>query len=142
MADFATIIAAAVPLQIDEVTAAALGEALMEGEDHGFEVRLVGDGALILAEAAGSEEVLPPRFLTLLGQVLSEAGLPHLEFGAAMICSKMLPDSHGGYSFRITSSGRLVRPKLDWSQPEKDERAGAAGAPSHIEAAGRAAEHA
>jgi hypothetical protein len=88
-----------------------------EDEDHhGFEfVHSDEDGlGYLQAEECGDWDSLPADALAAIGELISRAGLAHLECGAALTCSRMLPGTHTGSAFRILPSGQIVYPEIMW----------------------------
>lgn len=68
----------------------------------------------VYGEQYASLDVIPTKFIKELGKVLKLQGRKFLEFGIAYTCSRTCPGSHGGDTFRITDSGKLVMAERSW----------------------------
>jgi hypothetical protein len=66
------------------------------------------------AEETADDSQIPDDFIIAVGKLLAKLKKPHLEFGVAHTADKHAPGSYGGSSFRITSKGTLIYPKITW----------------------------
>jgi hypothetical protein len=67
-----------------------------------------------LGEDCVDDSMIPDEFIITLGKLLSKLKKPYLEFGLANTADRHAPGSYGGSSFRITSKGTLIHPKITW----------------------------
>lgn len=88
-------------------------------EDAGFDLELHGGQLYIYAEEFGNPDQLSKKVLCVIGDIITRAGLPHLEFGAAYYDDKPRPHTCGGFRFRIHRDGSIEYAKVTWKRSEK-----------------------
>ena len=100
-------------------TAAEEGMDDSEYEDSGFDIEYSGGEMYMYAEDFGNPDAIPAKVLEVLGEIITNAGLPHLEFGAAYYDDKRRPNSCGGFRFKIHRDGSLEYAQVSWKKGEK-----------------------
>lgn len=70
----------------------------------------------VMAEEIGDTDLLPDTFLEALGGLIESNGLPYLEFGYGLTCSRMVCDGFGGGDYRINTKGEFIYPEIKWPQ--------------------------
>lgn len=85
-----------------------------EDDRHGFRSEYYDGRFYMFAEEYTNEDNLPKEFLKELGKIIAKNKMKFLEFGYAVFCSKLRPGEFGGGSFRVTSTGKILYPKITW----------------------------
>jgi len=86
---------------------------------HGFSAEWdKTDGLYLFAENSGNEQELPDDVVDSLADLLVSAGIEYLQFGVSLHGSRPIPDSSGGYNFRIYRDGEFVYEETKW--PDHD----------------------
>ena len=112
-------------LRCTEAQSDALEKALDvadEDDGHGFECDYDGEEFYFYAEDYVNMDALPSAFLKLVGELLTEQGLPYMQLGYAYTCSKMRTGEFGGGYARIYPDGKLVWPETLWPGENKRRR--------------------
>ena len=108
--------------QADTINAILDAWSANDDEFHGFTFTFESGAGYLEAEENGSWCDLPEAALVAIGKLISVAGLPYLEFGAAFTASRMIVGSHGGTAFRIYPDGTVVDRIETWPLlPSKEE---------------------